>query len=124
MMKKKYRILLLFLLGLNIWMILPYPEIQAQNNSKPQLTLHLTPGENNPRNSEGDFVKLKDGRILFVYSHFVGYSASDFGNSHLAARYSSDNGNTWTEADEIVVENEGTMNVKIGRASCRERAER
>lgn len=77
----------------------------------PLTSLQLNPGENNPRNSEGDFVKLKDGRILIVYTHFVGHSASDFGNSHLAARYSSDNGNTWTEADEIVVENEGTMNV-------------
>lgn len=110
MIKIIYRILL-FLVNLNILMILPCHKIQAQNNLKPQLTLLLSPGENNPRNSEGDFVKLKDGRIMFIYSHFVGESASDFGNSHLAARYSSDNGNTWTATDEIVVENEGAMNV-------------
>src|SRR5690606_11255730 len=80
-------------------------------SSAPVTTLQLNPGENNPRNSEGDFIKLKDGRILYIYSHFVGHSSSDFGQSHLAARYSSDEGNTWTDSDEIVVENEGAMNV-------------
>jgi sialidase-1 len=84
---------------------------QGQSVSPPQLTLQILPGEDNPRNSEGDFVTLKDGRILFVYSHFTGKSSSDFGSSHLAARYSSDGGNTWTEKDEIIVENEGAMNV-------------
>src|SRR5690554_5592660 len=86
------------------------PAMYGQS-TEPVTTLQLNPGENNPRNSEGDFVKLKDGRIMFIYSHFVGESASDFGNSHLAARYSSDNGDTWTATDEIVVENEGAMNV-------------
>jgi sialidase-1 len=84
---------------------------ESQSVSAPQVTLQIKPGEDNPRNSEGDFVTLKDGRILFVYSHFTGKSSSDFGSSHLAARYSSDGGSTWTEKNEIVVENEGAMNV-------------
>ena len=33
-----------------------------------EIILNLSPGENNPRNSEGDFVRLKDGRIMFVFS--------------------------------------------------------
>lgn len=85
--------------------------IVGQVSAPPELTLQLNPGPNNPRNSEGDFVTLKDGGILYIYSHFVGDSPSDFGNSHLASRRSFDNGNTWTESDEIVVENEGAMNV-------------
>ncbi|MBY5956940.1 glycoside hydrolase [Membranicola marinus] len=84
--------------------------LDAQS-SGPVVTLQLNPGDNNPRNSEGDFVTLKDGSILFIYSHFVGDAPSDFGNSHLASRRSYDNGNTWTDLDEIVVENEGAMNV-------------
>ena len=32
----------------------------------------LPPGPGNPRNSEGDFIELKDGRVLFVYTHFTG----------------------------------------------------
>ena len=40
-------------------------------SSGPVTTLILNPGENNPRNSEGDFVKLKDGRLMFVYSERI-----------------------------------------------------
>lgn len=76
-----------------------------------QLVMQLNPGENNPRNSEGDFVKLKDGRILFVYSHYTGKSTSDHAPAYLAGRYSKDGGKTWTKEDEVIVEREGDMNV-------------
>lgn len=33
--------------------------------------LDLAPGPGNPRNSEGSFLRLKDGRGLFAYSHFT-----------------------------------------------------
>lgn len=71
----------------------------------------LLPGPNNPRNSEGDFITLKDGRILFVYSHYTGTSNSDHGNAFLAGRYSSDKGKTWTQEDVKIVDQEGDMNV-------------
>ncbi len=38
--------------------------------AEPQVTLQLAPTDANPRNSEGDFVQLRDGRILFVYTRF------------------------------------------------------
>ena len=38
--------------------------------------LRLTPGQDNPRNSEGAFVQLKDGRVMFVYTHFTGGAAA------------------------------------------------
>ncbi len=69
----------------------------------------LPPGPNHPRNSEGAFVQLKDGRLLFVYTHFTG-GASDHAPSHLAGRYSGDGGKSWTTKDEIVLANEGKMN--------------
>lgn len=94
-------------LGAILWVA----ALAIPSTGQPVVTLEIKPGTNNPRNSEGDFVTLKDGRILFVYTHFTGNTASDFGNSHLSARYSSDGGNTWTSQDEIVVENEGAMNV-------------
>jgi hypothetical protein len=65
--------------------------------------LALAPGVNNPRNSEGDFINLKDGRILFVYSHFTGGS-HDAAASHLASRMSFDGGQTWSDHDETVVD--------------------
>jgi len=95
------------MLGAIIWVAV----LATSSNAQPVVTLQIKPGANNPRNSEGDFITLKDGRILYVYTHFTGNTASDFGNSHLAARYSSDGGTTWTSDDEIVVENEGAMNV-------------
>ncbi len=76
----------------------------------PVRTLELPPGENNPRNSEGSFVSLSDGRILFAYTHFTG-GGGDHDAAHLAGRYSSDGGKTWTREDRLLVQNEGGMNV-------------
>lgn len=70
----------------------------------------LPPTSGNPRNSEGDFIQLKDGRVLFVYTHFTG-GGSDHATAHLAGRFSSDGGKTWTAEDVLVVENESGMNV-------------
>ena len=70
----------------------------------------LPPGPGNPRNSEGDFVQLKDGRLLFVYTHFTG-GGGDHSKAHLAGRFSSDGGLTWTTEDVVVVPNEGQMNI-------------
>ena len=75
------------------------------------VVLQLPPGDNNPRNSEGDFVTLKDGRILFIYSRYTGTSSSDHAPAYLAGRFSEDGGNTWSKEDVTIIENEGTMNV-------------
>ncbi len=80
-------------------------------SQQPVTTLQLHPGPDNPRNSEGDFVELKDGKILYIYSRFTGKSSSDFGSSDLAARWSDDGGKTWTPEDKIVVTNEAATNV-------------
>jgi hypothetical protein len=69
------------------------------------------------RRSEGDFIQLADGRILFVYSRFTG-GRNDDDPSLLAGRYSSDGGRTWTGDDVVVLENEGkqnTMSVSLNR---------
>ena len=70
----------------------------------------LPPGADNPRNSEGDFLQLKDGRLLFVYTHFYGGGA-DHSAARLASRVSTDNGETWSEQDQTILANEGDMNV-------------
>jgi len=75
------------------------------------VALTLEPGPGNPRNSEGDFVELKDGRILFIYTHYDGESTSDHASAYLAGRFSSDQGKTWTEEDQLILENEGDMNI-------------
>ncbi len=76
----------------------------------PILTLDLPPSPTNPRNTEGSFIRLKDGRILFAYSKFTS-GTSDFATGHIAARYSSDGGMTWSATDTVLVANDGAVNV-------------
>ncbi len=70
-----------------------------------------------PRRSEGDFVQLRDGRLLFIYTKFTG-GRNDAAAAHLASRISADGGRTWTDRDVSVVANEGhenTMSVSLNR---------
>ena len=75
-----------------------------------EIVLKLKPSHENPRNSEGDFIQLKDGSILFVYTYFT-EGTSDHAKAHLAGRFSYDDGQTWTKKDVIIIENEGEMNI-------------
>ncbi len=77
----------------------------------PVTVLKLSNGSDNPRNSEGDFVQLEDGCLLFVYSHYYGASSSDHATAYLGSRLSSDHGKTWSATDKVVLENEGGLNV-------------
>lgn len=72
--------------------------------------LTLAPSDTNPRNSEGDFLRLADGSILFVYTHYTD-GADDASSAHLACRISKDGGLTWTTEDTTVLEREGRQNV-------------
>ena len=73
-------------------------------------TVLLIPGPENPRNSEGDFIELKDGRVLLVYTHFTD-GGSDHAAAHLAGRVSRDGGLTWSDEDALVLANEGENNI-------------
>lgn len=77
----------------------------------PHTVLKLSPSDNNPRNSEGDFIELKDGSLLYVYTHYYGDSSSDHATAYLASRVSNDRGSTWSKNDKLVLKNEGEMNV-------------
>lgn len=79
-------------------------------SDEPEAVLDIDPSEGNPRNSEGSFARLHDGRIFFAYTHFYGGSA-DHGAAFIAGRYSYDGGRTWTSEDSLVLENEGYCNV-------------
>ncbi len=82
----------------------------SSSSSGPEVVLQLPPGPGNPRNSEGAFVELADGRLLFIYTHFTG-GGSDHAAAHLASRVSEDGGKSWSETDELVLPNEGDQNV-------------
>ncbi len=60
--------------------------------------------ENNPRNSEGSFLSLADGRIAFAYSRYNGQSGGDHASCDICVVYSYDGGNTFdTEHYETLV---------------------
>jgi sialidase-1 len=86
-------------------------EIANSSQSSEKKVFRILPGPGNPRNSEGDFVTLKDGRILFVYSRYTGMSGGDNASAFLAGRFSSDGGITWSSEDDTIVRQEGKMNV-------------
>jgi hypothetical protein len=74
-----------------------------------QTLLVIEPSQPHPRNSEGDLVELKDGRLCLVYTRFTG-GASDHAAADLVARTSADDGRTWSD-DRVLVPNEGGRNV-------------
>jgi len=59
--------------------------------------LFLPAGPGNPRNGEGTFATLSDGRILFAYTEYYGDSSSDHAIARISGCYSSDEGETWSE---------------------------
>ena len=77
----------------------------------PAPVLSLPHRRGNPLNSEGAFVDLNDGRILFAYTKFVGQAWGDHETAVIAARVSSDGGRTWSTRDRILVGPEGRCNV-------------
>lgn len=89
--------------------IMPFITL-GQNNSNVEVALRLEPTAESTRKSEGDFIKLKDGRILFVYSDFSG-GEGDHSTAKLSGRFSDDNGKTWSTSDKLILPNEGKMNV-------------
>ena len=84
-------------------------ETVSMARSEVQTLLTLDPGSDNPRNSEGDIIELKDGRLCLIYTRFTGGSG-DHAAADLAMRISEDRGKTWSE-DKIVVQRTGGLNV-------------
>ncbi len=71
--------------------------------------LTIEPGKDNPRNSEGDIIELKDGRLCLIYTRFTGGGGDDEA-ADLAMRISPDRGESWSN-DQIVVRRTGGLNV-------------
>jgi hypothetical protein len=83
------------------------PQGVAPGIEKPLL---IAPRPENGRNSEGDFIQLKDGRLLLVYSKFIG--TGDHAPAELVGRYSSDGGRTWGGDDaQVVARKQGEANL-------------
>lgn len=75
-----------------------------------EVVLNLDPTRDSPRNSEGSFITLKSGRILFIYTRFLG-GAADESPAQLVSIQSEDGGRTWSREPRTVVENPPGANV-------------
>ena len=71
-------------------------------------------GDDNPRNSEGDIIVLKDGRLLLAYTEFLGSTSGDFEPARISARISSNGGKTWGKKLVLAENQEGLKNAMIG----------
>lgn len=71
--------------------------------------LTIEPTAEQPRNSEGDIIELKDGRLCLIYTRFTG-GTSDHAAADLAMRTSADGGRSWSD-DQIVVPRTSGSNV-------------
>lgn len=69
---------------------------------KSTIVKQFGPGKDNPRNSEGAFLRLDNGDILYAYSHYCGESCHDHAACNIWMTRSSDEGDTWSEPKEIV----------------------
>lgn len=67
-----------------------------------QILLDIPPKKGNPRNSEGAFLRLKNGDLLFMYSEFHGESDADHAGCDIVKIVSSDEGLTWTAPETVV----------------------
>ena len=66
-------------------------------------------GPENPRNGEGDFIRLKDGTIRYFYTSFR-TGNDDFDAADLMFRDSADGGKTWAGESRLALPNEGSVN--------------
>ena len=67
-----------------------------------RIVCELPPGADNPRNGEGDFLRLRDGRIVYAYSRYTGDDREDDCPCDIAAVFSCDGGESFV-APRILV---------------------
>jgi sialidase-1 len=84
--------------------------IAAPCNAENAVVFDLKATPENPRNSEGAFITLKDGRTLFLYTQFYG-GGRDESPARIVSIESADHGRTWSREPRVVVENTADENV-------------
>lgn len=73
--------------------------------------LFLATNDKNPRNGEGSFLRLKDGRIMFAFTQYYGDTWEDHATARIAACYSDDEGENWTEPTVLIEKGKNDLNI-------------
>ena len=71
----------------------------------------LKTGVKNPRNGESSFLRLRDGRIMFIYTKYYGDDWTDHAIARLEAIYSDDEGETWSESSILIEKDDEALNL-------------
>ena len=73
--------------------------------------LFIGTSENNPRNGEGAFIRLKNGSLLFAYTAFEGDDWEDDCIAHITAITSYDEGESWSEKRILFTKPDDAKNI-------------
>ncbi len=73
--------------------------------------LFIAAKENNLRNGEGSFIRLKNGAILFGYTEYIGNDWEDDANARIVCLTSYDEGESWQDKRVIIEKTENCKNV-------------
>lgn len=73
--------------------------------------LFIKTGPGNPRNGEGTFTRLPDGRILFGYTEYYGDDWSDHAIARICGVFSDDEGESWSERVILLEKDEKAENI-------------
>ena len=72
--------------------------------------LFLTAGEGNPRNGEGAFIRLSDGRMLYAFTEYTGDNWEDHCSANIAGIFSGDEGENWHGRKVLLKADAGASN--------------
>ncbi len=73
--------------------------------------LFLKTGINTPRNGEGSMIRTKDGRILYVYTEYVGDNCRDHAEARISVCESSDEGENWSQSRILIPKPSDAQNI-------------
>lgn len=73
--------------------------------------LFLSCNNENARNGEGSFIRLKDGSILFGYTEYIGNNWNDHADARISCYTSYDEGETWTDKRVLIEKPVDSFNV-------------
>lgn len=73
--------------------------------------LFLSTSQENLRNGEGSFIRLKDGSILFGFTEYIGSSWDDHAEARLSFVISHDQGETWSDKQVLLEKPANSKNI-------------
>ena len=81
-----------------------------------RIILDLPPTEDNNRNSEGAFIQLRDGKLLFAWSRYGAGGRSDWAAADIYGMISADEGESFSQPFPILTHQQNDAGSRGRRA--------